>query len=86
MIRRGDDGSAVDTGVISVRDQGGAVDFLTNTNAEDRDSFVSEKADNRGSYHCAQIRYLLGMHEPLYAFVSHDYRARENRQHDCDPG
>jgi hypothetical protein len=26
------------------------------------------------------------MHEPLYAFVSHDYRARENRQHDCDPG
>ena len=65
MIRRGDDGSAVDTGVISVRDQGGAVDFLTNTNAEDRDSFVSEKADNRGSYHCAQIRYLLGIRSML---------------------
>src|SRR4051794_32085949 len=58
---------------------------MTNANAEDRDSFVSEKADDRGRDHRPQIGYPLGMQEPLDALISRDARARENRYDDRDP-
>src|SRR3954469_13040528 len=37
---------AVDTCVVSIRDQGGAFNLLADANAEDGDSLVAEKADD----------------------------------------
>ena len=76
---------AVDARVVSVRDQRRAVDLLADANAEDGDSLVAEKADDRGRYHRAQIGYVLGMQKPLYALISRDDRARENREYDDEP-
>jgi len=77
---------SVDAGVIAVGDQGGTADFASDANAEDRNGFVAEKADDRRSDHRPQVRYLLRVQEPLDALVSRDDGARENRQHDGNAG
>src|SRR5262249_18998665 len=70
---------AVDTGVVAVRDQRGAVDLAADADAENRDRFVAKEADDRGGDHRPQVRDLLGMQEPRDALVSRDDGARENR-------
>ncbi len=76
----------VDARVVSVRDQRGTIDLAADANPEDRDSLVTEKADNRGRHHRPQIRYVLGMQEPLDTLVSRDDSACENCKHDCYAG
>ena len=82
----GQAGPAVDTRMVSVRDQGRAVDLLADADPEHRNRLVAEKADDRGRHHRAQIGYVLGMQEPIDALIPGDDRARENRQYDGDPG
>ena len=73
---------AVDAGVVPVGDQGGAVDFPADADAEDRNSFVADKAYDRCTHHRPQIRNVLRMQEPLDALVTGDDGARQNREHD----
>src|SRR3954453_9405470 len=72
--------------MVTVRDQRRAVDLLTDANPEKRHRLIAQKADNGGRDHGAHVRYILGMQEPLDALISRDDRARENREHDRDPG
>jgi len=77
---------AIDARMVPVRDQRRAVDLLTDANPEKCHRFIAYKADNGGGDHGAYVRYLLGMQQPLDALISRHDRARENREHDRDPG
>lgn len=65
-------------------DEGRAIDFATNANAEHRHEFIADKADDASQGDSAQKRDRLRMEEPGCRLIASHKRAEQNDEHDCN--
>jgi len=68
--------------VVAVRDQGSAVDFPADPDAEHRNRLIARKADHSSNGDPADLGNGLRVKKPIDRFVAGNNRAREDDQND----